>query len=82
MKDKNITGIADTGATRTVVTQDTTLNNIKKGPTLRIIMPDNSETTSTVQGNLKLNLPKQATTAHIAPTFKKNLIAIPQVVDA
>ena len=45
-------------------------------------MPDNSTTTSTKEGNLILNLPNEVTKAHIVSSFKKNLISIPQVVDA
>ena len=65
-----------------MVTATTSLNDIREGPHLKVVMPDNSKTISTKQGNLHLPLPNAATTAHIVPTFKRNLIAIPQVVDA
>ena len=65
-----------------MVTTTTKLTNISKGPNLQVIMPNDSTTTSTKQGLLPLSLPTQAIKAHIVPTFKRNLVAIPQVVDA
>ena len=78
----NQKGIADTGATTNMVTQNTQVKNIRQGPKVSIIMPDNSTTTSHQQANLLVNLPPQATKAHIVPSFKKVLVSIPQVVDA
>lgn len=81
-KNKVKVGIADTGETKTMVTPNTPLNNITNGPRLNVVLPDDSETISTKQGNLQIKLPTKATTAHIVQSFKRNLVAIPQVVDA
>lgn len=45
-------------------------------------MPDNSETISIKQSNLPLPLPQRAAIAHIVSALKRNLVAIPQVVNA
>ena len=75
-------GIADTGASKTMVTSNTTLKNVTTGKTMTIIMPNNATTTSNKQGHLPINMPKAATHANIVPTFTKKLVSIGQIVDA
>jgi hypothetical protein len=86
MKNTTVTLKADTGASGNYIRQiDEFILNNKHNTTIgpKVRLPNNSVISSTTQGELPINLPKQATQAHIFPDIKSaSLLSIGQLCDS